>query len=207
MKNILLVLLLLAANQLFSQSAIQGEYHFSRQEMVAGFNFLPAGKFEFYYSYGAVDRTATGTFTVKGDAIKLKSDKASGKDFTILSESVSGKGYTVKFEDPNNYLVNSILCIFLVNGKSQSAYSDDNGDVHIDVPDCDSIFVLHPLFPDIVTRIKDSKNRNNFFKLSLNPSLGQVSFKGIDFKIINKKTISCNSNYFMNIDGIKFIKN
>ena len=50
-------LLLLFMNvKLMSQSTVQGEYYFRKQEMVAGFNFSADGKFQFFYSYGAVDR-------------------------------------------------------------------------------------------------------------------------------------------------------
>lgn len=174
--------------------------------MAAGFSFSADGKFNFYYSYGAVDRNATGTFLVEGDTIKIKSDKEPGKDFTIINQSRQPKGYTLIFDDPNKYLLKNILCILFINGLQKKIYSDSNGEVNIDIPHCDSIYVQHPLFPDIVTLIKDEKNDNNFFHLKLNPSLTQISFKGINLKIEDDKTISCLPNYFMEIDNIKFIK-
>lgn len=58
--------------KLMAQTGIQGEYAFRRQEMVAAFNFTSDGRFEFFYSYGAADRSATGSFTVDGDTLKLK---------------------------------------------------------------------------------------------------------------------------------------
>ena len=82
-------------------------------EMASGFNFTPDGKFEFFFSYGAIDRSATGIFYVEGDTLKLKSDKEPGKDFTITSESKAAKGYTLIFKDANKYLAQNILCIFL----------------------------------------------------------------------------------------------
>jgi hypothetical protein len=45
-----------------------------------------------------------------------------------------------------------------------------------------------------------------FFTLKLNPSLGKVSFKGINLKIEDDKTISTLPHYFMKMDNIKFIK-
>ncbi|MCW3090746.1 MAG: hypothetical protein JWP81_1815 [Ferruginibacter sp.] len=206
MKKSIFFLLLAINTNLMCQSPIQGEYYFRRHEMVAGFNFSADGKFQFFYSYGAVDRSATGIFYVEGDTLKLKSDKAPGKDFTLLNQSASGKGYTIKFEHPNQYLVKNILGIFFVSGKIHTAYSDDKGQVHIDLPNCDSIFVQHQLYPDILTLVKDKRSENHSFKLSLNPSLEQVSFKGIDFKIVNDKVISCIPNYFMEMEKIEFVK-
>jgi len=189
-----------------AQTKVQGEYYFNRHEMVAGFNFSEDGKFRFFYSYGAIDRNASGTFSVEGDVLKLKSDKTAGHDFTITSQSQQGKGYTLKFEHSNKYLLRDIRCIFFVNGNMKEEFTDENGKMSTNLNQCDSIFVQHSLFPDIPTQVKDNQNTSNRFTLSLNPSLEQVSFKGIDFKIVDSNTITCLTNYFMDIPDIEFIK-
>lgn len=189
-----------------AQAKVQGEYIFSRQEMVAGFNFLPDGKFEFFFSYGAVDRTATGTFTEEANVLKLKSDKAGGRDFNVTSQSKSGNGYTITFQDANKYLLANIRCMFFIGDKKYDEYTNQDGEVKVDFPHCDKIYVQHDLFPDIVTILKDENNSNNNFTLTLNPSLSQVSFKFIDFKIEDDKTISCIPNYFMMLQDIQFKK-
>ena len=189
-----------------SQTAIEGEYYFRKMEMASGFNFSKDGKFQFFYVYGSVDRNAAGSFTVEGDTLKLKSDKEPGKDFTITNQSKNGTGYTVQFIHPNKYALKHILCIFVVDGKQQEEFTDDNGQVHVEIPHCDTIYALHTLYPDIPTIVKDDKNDNNHFTLELKPSLEQVSFKDIIFKIIDGKTIECINNYFMDATDIKFIK-
>jgi hypothetical protein len=189
-----------------SQVTIEGEYYFRKMEMASGFNFTKEGKFQFFYTYGAVDRIAEGSFTVEGDTLKLKSNKEPGKDFAITNQSKSGSGYTIQFTHPNKYLLKNIACIFVVNGQHQQAYTDDNGKVHVDIPHCDSIYALHDLYPDVPTIVKDGKNDNNHFTLALQPSLEQVSFKDIFFTIINNETIKCINNYFMDAEDIMFVK-
>lgn len=174
--------------------------------MVAGFNFSPDGTFQFFCSYGAADRSATGTFSVKGDTLQIQGNKLPGKDFKIKKQFKLGPGYNIQFEDPNKYLLKVILCIFFVYGKQQEAWSDENGKVEVAFAHCDSICVQHPFYPDIMTFIKDSKSDNNNFVLTLNPSLEQVSFKGIIFKIANDKVITCLPNYFMPLENIEFVK-
>ena len=49
--------------------------------------------------------------------------------------------------------------MFIVNGKRQEVHSDSNGEAHVDLPHCDSIYVLHNLYPDVPTLVKDEKNR------------------------------------------------
>lgn len=189
-----------------SQKTIQGEYYFRKTEMASGFNFSADGKFEFFFTYGAVDRSATGTFKVEGDSVKLKSNKEAGKDFMITAQSKGSKGYTLVFSHPNKYLLKNILCLFIADGKQQEAYTDSNGEVHVDLPHCDTIYVQHLLYPDIASLVKDKPNDNNRFSLSLNPSLEQVSFKGIDLKIVSDKILTCIPNYFLEMPDIKFVK-
>lgn len=188
------------------QINIQGEYYFRKMEMVSGFKFMADGKFQFFFSYGAVDRNATGSFRTEGDTLKLISDKEAGKDFTVTNQINQGKGYTLIFNHPNKYLLKYIRCAFLFDGKVQEEDADENGKVFADIPRCDTIYVQHLLYPDFGTLIKDVQNNNNRFTLTLNPSLEQVSFKGIDFKIVNDKTLTCLPNYFLDMEGIRFVK-
>lgn len=174
--------------------------------MVAGFNFSAAGSFQFFFSYGAVDRSAAGTFTVEGNTIKLKSNKEAGKDFTITSQSKEATGYTLTFDHANKYLLSNILCVFFVNGGQQQAITNNNGEAHIDLPHCDSIYVQHLLYPDTYTHVKDAGNQNNHFKLSLNQTLEQLSFKGIDLKIESDGSLSWLPNYFLTLPDVRFTK-
>ena len=189
-----------------SQTKIEGEYAFRKTEMVAAFNFTTAGAFQFFFSYGAVDRTAAGTFAVEGNIIKLKSNKEAGKDFTVTAQSKEATGFTINFNHSNKYLLKNIICVFFVNEKKEQAVTDDNGKVHVDLAHCDSIYAQHLSFPDIFTLVKDATNKNNRFTLALNPSLEQLSFKGIDLTIENDGSLSWLPNYFLEIPGVKFIK-
>jgi len=175
--------------------------------MVAAFNFSKDGTFQFFYSYRDVDRNASGKFRIEENKLFLSSSKPPGYDFTITKQSKKGNGYSLKFEDPNSYLLNHILCIFYIAGEPRYEYTNDAGEVRIPIPHCDSIYAQHALFPDIYTRVKDINNHNTNFVLKLNPSLEQVSFKGIVLTIENTNELSCLPNYFLSIEGIRFVKN
>lgn len=184
---------------------LHGEYYFRQTEMVAGFKFSEDGIFQFFFSYGAVDRSAAGTFSVEEKLVKLKSEKEPGKDFTVNKESRQGEGYHLVFKHTNLLLVQNVRCFVLVGDKREEAVTDSQGIIQLDIPHCDSIYAQHLLFPDIVTLVKSPENLNNHFELSLNPSLEQVSFKGIDFTIEEDGSLSCLPNYFMLMPGIRFL--
>jgi hypothetical protein len=96
--------------------------------------------------------------------------------------------------------------MYYIGGIANQAITDNKGEILLDIPICDSINVQHGLFPDIYTLIKDSNNSNTNFTVKLNPSLEQVSFKGITLKIETESKLSCLPNYFLEMEGIEFIK-
>ena len=204
--SFLLLLLLNVTHKTVAQKTIDAGYSLTGiHDMAAGFQFKPDGTFEFYYIYGASDRNATGTYTITGDTIKLKSGKEAGKDFTIAEQSKKGNKYKVVVTEKNKYLLRHIIAVAMVGGKENVFESDENGVIEIDLKHCDKLYLQHQLFPDVLSLIKDENNSNNYFEVTLNPSLQQVSFKGIDF-FIDGNELHCNTNYFMPFENITFVK-
>jgi hypothetical protein len=188
-----------------AQQDIEGVYSFRRQEMVASFRFGKNGRFDFFYSYGAVDRVAQGEFYLEGSNIQLKSTKEPGKDFTILKQEKKGTGFTVKVNEPNAYLAKYVLGIYFSGDQQQAAVCNESQEIIIPDTACTKIYLQHQLFPDILTLIKDEQTDANYFEVTLNPSLQQVSFKGIDL-VVEEDGLHCLSNYFMPVDNIVFRK-
>lgn len=189
-----------------SKPVIAGEYYFRKMELVAGFYFSADGTFQFFYSYGAVDRSATGTFSVEGNTILLQAEKTAGADFKITSQSKQGTGYHLQFTHPNTYLLEHIRCIFFTGDSQQVLTTNASGEVHAEITGCDKIYAQHMLYPDIATLITDNPEHNNTFSIALQPSLEQVSFKGIDLTIENENALTALPNYLLPFEGIRFLK-
>lgn len=189
-----------------TSSTVKGTYALTgMHEMAGAFRFSDNGRFDFYYSYGAADRMADGSFTQEGNRIILKSSKEAGKDFTVTKQSTSGKGFTIKIHAADPYMASTVACI-VMNGETKTRYETDNrGMIHIELPVAEKIYLQHQLFPDVVTPIKDEKNSNNYFEVSLNPSLQKISFKGIDLTV-DGDTLRMPPNYFMPFEHIRFVK-
>ena len=199
--------IILNSCQTMSGQNLNGIYNLRGvHDMASGFNFTPDGKFEYFYIYGVADRNATGTYTVEGTTVKLKSDKPAGKDFPILSQSKKGKGFTIQVKfDQNKHLLYRIDAIYIIDGKEHYATSNQEGLIHIEENKVDQIYLQHAIFPDVASPIKDKDNDNNYFEVTLSPSLGQVSFLGIDLQI-DGDTLTCLPNYFLPFDNIRFVK-
>ena len=169
-------------------------------------NLAMTTAFVFFYSYGAADRFAEGTFSVEANKIILKSNKEAGKDFTVTSQAASSKEFTIKVIDQNQYMAEMVRCV-VVNGNVQEEFlADRNGVIQINLPKAEKIYLQHQLFPDILSLIKDEDNSNTYFEVTLNQSLQRVSFKGIDLTI-EGDTLLMPINYFMPFKNIRFEKN
>lgn len=184
-----------------------GRWHLrGKAEMAAGFDFRPDSTFQFYFSYGASDRVAKGTWKAKGDTVFLKSNKPPGKDFSILKQSAGGKEFHIRVVDKNPLLVDQVRCYAFAGGSPQIFESDRQGEIHIPWQQCDSLYLQHPMFPDIASRIMGKNNPNRNFEVGLQPSLMEVSFKGILFWRGDDGHLHCHMNYFMPMENIRFEK-
>lgn len=149
-------------------------------EMAAEFHFARDGRFAFAFAYGAVDREAEGSYTLDNGLVVLNSSKTPGKDFTVKHRERRGEGFTVRISDPNPWLTRHVMCLFKKGDQFDQQFSDDDNIVHSKWTECDSIFVVHALYPDAMTLVKDADDReNNYFELGLSSSLVGVSFKGV----------------------------
>ncbi|HUR32057.1 MAG TPA: hypothetical protein VMZ69_11550 [Saprospiraceae bacterium] len=185
---------------------LKGEYRLQGvHDAASAFMFSNDGKFEFFFIYGVVDRTATGTYIIDGNILTLKSDKEPGKDFPVTLEKQQGTGYTIKIKHDNSYLLQNVVCQYIIEGKENYATSDSNGEIHIDEKNIDKLLLMHELFPDVPSVIKDASNSNNWFEVGLSPALGEVSFADIKF-IVEGKSIRCEPNALLPFQKVDFVK-
>lgn len=186
--------------------SITGTYALNgMHEMAGAFEFNQNGSFRFFYSYGAADRLAEGTYSIDGDKIVLRSNKEAGKDFNIIKQNTSARQFTIKVTDQNQYLAEMVKAVVLNGNVKEEFFADRTGLIQINLPNAEKIYLQHQLFPDILSLIKDETNSNTYFEVTLKPSLQQVSFKGIDLTI-EGDTLHMPINYFMPFKNIRFVK-
>ena len=183
-----------------------GTYRLHGLHDAAGaFNFTADGHFSFGFIYGASDRFAEGTYTLVNDTVKLQSNKKPGADFTVTLQQKKESNYTIKIQAPNKQLFYGVSCIYYMGNYSYEATPDAEGIIELPAEKIDTIYLQHLYFPDIPTLIKDVNNANTYFEVSMNKSLMEVSFKGIDL-FIKDNTLTWLPNYLIPAEGIYFLK-
>lgn len=129
---------------------LAGEYLLQGvREMASGFLLKPDNSFQFFFSYGALDRQARGTWKKAGDTIIFNSGKWPGADFTIVhSEPGTEEGILVQLEQPNPMLA-AYLRLSLVNGAEDSWIQfRQHGHLHLPPQSFDSLSIQFEFCPE-----------------------------------------------------------
>jgi len=129
-----------------AQKNISGEYYLQGvMETASGFKLNADSSFEFFFSYGALDRYGSGKWSINKDSIILNSKSSPGKDFKLAGSVVSNNKFsTIKIEEKNTDLYQMIYC--LVKSPDQDSIIRFDGTGTIVLPfAADSIIFLSEL--------------------------------------------------------------
>ena len=138
----------------------------------------------------------------------LQAGCSTGSRLLPVERSIHCRGLfpaSIKVIDQNQYLAEMVRCVVVNGNEQEEFFADRNAVINIALPKAEKIYLQHQLFPDILSLIKDENNHNTYFEVTLNPTLQNVSFKGIDLTI-DADTLHMPINYFMPFKNIRFVK-
>lgn len=129
-----------------AQKNIAGEYYLHGvMEVASGIKLNADSSFEFYFSYGALDRYGKGAWSFKNDSVVLKSAPMPGKDFNLANSVASTEKFsTIKIEDANTDLYQMIYCLAKSPTQDSVIPFDGNGIINLPFA-ADSIIFLSDL--------------------------------------------------------------
>lgn len=135
---------------------IQGEYLLQNvREMASGFLLEPGQRFQFFFSYGALDRQSFGTWEQKGDVVIFNSRKWSGADFTLVKSgpATEEEGIIVELDPPNPMLA-AYLHLSLNDGAPESWIQfRQQGYLHLPPQEFNSLSIQFEFCPERFTRL------------------------------------------------------
>lgn len=161
-----------------------GVYHLhSIRETASGFKLNPDGTFQFFFSYGALDRYGWGHWTLNDDMVNLQSKPWSGKDFTLINSSTSGRGITIKVTDKNPIFQKHVVSS-LNNGAQGSWLSPDTkGEMHFPNTEANVITLAFEFCPERYSFFTIENKEHNFFEFRLEPWIMEVFFNNFALKV------------------------
>lgn len=101
-----------------AQKNLAGEYYLEGvMETASGLKLNADSSFEFYFSYGALDRYGSGKWSVNKNNVILNSKQYPGKDFKLVNTIASANNVSLlKIENSNTNLYRLVYCRFKSGG-------------------------------------------------------------------------------------------
>ena len=158
---------------------LAGEYYLTGlREMASGFLFRPDGSFQFFFTYGAMDRFGSGKWEHSGAQIILNSRTKPLYDFALIESKTQSHDFiNIKMDSPNPALLRHVFCS-LQNGvegtwKQMSQY----GDVQFPKQQVETISLILEFCPERFSTIPIHQQEYNEFTFRFEPSIMEVFFE------------------------------
>jgi hypothetical protein len=164
---------------------MHGEYYLRGvMETASGFKLNADSTFEFFYSYGALDRYGSGTWKQVDGTIIFNSRPQPEKDFAIIkSEKIPGDFITLRIIDNNEVLLRFVDVIFKKGKSRVEKTTNDKGQIQIPKQPIDSISLLFSLCPDRYSTFPVFDKEHNYFEFKFEPWIPEVFFKNFILRI------------------------
>lgn len=193
MKPFLLTLsftIFLSTMQNLSAQTIQsGEYYLEGvMEVGSGFRLNPDKTFEFFFSYGAMDREAKGTWEQKGDSLILNNARKPSRDFVLVaSKQTKDKHITIQIKDPNQQILRYVECQIKTDKGTQEGRSDEKGRITFDPAVVQAISLIHVLWSDRLSVFEVAQPSDTYFEFTIDPHIVDVEFNNLVLRIEEKE--------------------
>ena len=189
-KNTFVVLLVVLTKVMHAQT-ITGEYYLQGvMETASGFKLNADSSFEFFFSYGALDRSGKGKWTLQSDSVILfNSDKRPPLDFSLAKHAATGdKNMIIQIEDNNKNILRYVQGFIKTNAGEQAFEVDNGGIAQIEKQKIDSIGLIFTLCPDRYSVFPVADN-DNYFVFHFEPWIAEVFFENFELKYLNNTLV------------------
>ena len=163
-----------------------GDYYLTGvMETGCGIKLNPDNTFEFFYSYGALDRHGYGSWKKLSDTeIELNTNYENLAPFTIiLEEKRVHSGTLIYIPNYNKILLNNTKIELITSDKSLENIADANGFFKFETEKTNKIIVTCLFYFDNFARLIPTDPENNYFELAPNHNLPLVHFNRSKFKV------------------------
>lgn len=171
-------------------NSIAGVYNLEGvREMASGFQLNTDSTFEFYFSYGALDRYGSGKWNFINNKIILNSKPFPGNDFKLISSDKTNNDFvTITIQEKNTMLLPYVYAFG--NELQEGDYpvkADSHGMIKLLETNLDTLHLLFEFTPErLSTFAIDSKMKNNF-TFVFEPWLVEVFFTNFELTVAENK--------------------
>jgi hypothetical protein len=188
MKYLLLLFPLIPATTMYAQTLenIAGAYYLQGlMETGSGFKLNEDSSFQFFYSYGALDRYGSGKWKVENNRVILNSKPYPGKDFKMTDSIKNNNEFTtIKIDDENLQLFSFVHCLIHTKNGDTLLDADNDGYIIIHERSVDTLYLISELSAERISTFAINNSRNNFYTFRFEPWVFEVFFKEFTLQFV-----------------------
>lgn len=172
---------------------IVGEYYLqAAHEMASGFLLKDDSSFQFFFSYGALDRFGNGQWTIDKGRLVLDSPKSETNDFELLNSSKSKTGnIVIKIEEENQILKKHVYASLENGNPGTWMPADENGEIRFVPQGFQTISLLLEFCPERITSIQVKETGNDQFSFRMLAGIMEVNFNKFSLDIMDGQPAGC----------------
>lgn len=166
-------------------TTIAGEYYLRGvMETASGFNLHADNTFEFFLSYGALDRAGQGTWELKNNQVILNSPKPKGQSFVLITnKSEENDMINIKIIEENNFFLPYVHVTVKSGTQQLEALSDRDGVIRFPKQVVDSIVLHFEFAPEKTAVFAFTNKEDNYFEFRFDPSVMDVLFENLSLSL------------------------
>jgi hypothetical protein len=163
-------------------NTIVGVYYLTGvRETTSGFKLNADSTFDFFFSYGALDRSGKGTWRKEGSKLILNS-KPLTKGFALISSKVADdENYTIRITEENLIFRSHVYSKIKQGQIETQGLTDQNGMIVFPKQRVDSIILLLEFCPDKFFSYVNTNKDHNLFEFRFEKDMMDVFFEGLIF--------------------------
>ena len=150
----------------------------------SGFKFIPDGNFQFFFTYGVLDRYGSGSWTVNDDHIILQSRPWPGRDFGgVGSQLINQNFITAKIVGGNPALLGHVY-FSLRSGQTGSwIKTNERGEATFPLQAVSAVSIVFEFSQERYTHFTIENPDHNYFEFRFEPWLMEVFLNNFQLKI------------------------
>lgn len=167
---------------------VVGEYYLRGvMETASGFKLNADSTFEFFFSYGALDRGGAGTWKQKGERISFSSSKMKRKDFALINSSVAENDkITIQIKDANPSLRSHVYALLKSGDKQSQEFTDKNGGIIFPKQAVDTLTLILEFCPEKAFVFINENKAHNYFEFRFEKDIMEVFFDNLQLRITDE---------------------
>jgi len=160
-----------------AQTAVAGEYYLRGvMETASGFLLKPDSTFEFFFSYGALDRAGSGNWVMKGSKITFNSKPKPVHDFALINcKTVKDSFITIKITDNSTLLQRYVNAQLKFADTTIGGMTNENGEIKFPRREIENLSLQFKFCPEKIS-LFDLDKKQNYFEFRFEPWLMEYFF-------------------------------